>query len=191
MRRRFPYEFKTIENYLSSEKTNYWKQLIQIDGEVRKLYFYHHRNENGLIYREELIGKKTFERYKNRPDRLVYRSVTFSDKSFNRESGLTIKDNNFNQRELNIRKMTQKFEKGTHMPAHEQIRKTVFNIDLQKIYIHYHYADGMIFSEPEIHDRDKLRGDNTLGDMNDKESDIESKTQQRNAMILKMETDCL
>jgi hypothetical protein len=49
----------------------------------------------------------------------------------------------------------------------------------------------MIFSDPEIHDRDKLRGDNTLGDMNDKESDIESKTQQRNAMILKMETDCL
>jgi hypothetical protein len=79
LRRRFPYEFKTIEHYLPSERSFYWKQLIQIDGEVRKLFFYHHRNENGLIYREEQIGKKTFERYKNRPDKLVYRSVSFSD----------------------------------------------------------------------------------------------------------------
>jgi hypothetical protein len=53
LRRRFPYEFKTIEQYLPSERSFYWKQLIQIDGEVRKLFFYHHRNENGLIYREE------------------------------------------------------------------------------------------------------------------------------------------
>lgn len=53
LRRRFPYEFKLIEHYESSEKSHYWKKLIQIDGRIRKIYFYHHRNKDGLIYREE------------------------------------------------------------------------------------------------------------------------------------------
>lgn len=78
LRRRFPYSFKLVEHYESSEKSAYWKKLIQIDGRVRKIYFYHHRNRDGLIYREEQIGHKTFERYKGREDKLVYRSVTFT-----------------------------------------------------------------------------------------------------------------
>jgi hypothetical protein len=53
LRRRFPYNFKTIEHYESSEKNNYWKKLIQVDDRFRKIYFYHHRNKDGLIYREE------------------------------------------------------------------------------------------------------------------------------------------
>jgi len=53
LRRRFPYEFKTIEHYEQSEKTNNWKKMIQVDDRYRKIYFYHHRNKDGLIYREE------------------------------------------------------------------------------------------------------------------------------------------
>lgn len=77
LRRRFPYLFKTIEHYESSEKNNYWKKLIQVDDRYRKIYFYHHRNKDGLIYREEQIGRKTFERYKGREDKLIYSSVTY------------------------------------------------------------------------------------------------------------------
>ena len=40
--------------------------------------FRNYRNKDGLIYREEQISHKTFERYKNRPDKLEYRSVTYS-----------------------------------------------------------------------------------------------------------------
>jgi len=80
LRRRFPYQFKLIEHYESSAHSNYWKKLVQVDGEYRKLYFYHHRNTDGLIYRQEDIGRKTFERYKGREDRMVYRSVTFEQK---------------------------------------------------------------------------------------------------------------
>lgn len=79
LRRRFPYEFKTIEHYEQSEKSNNWKKLIQVDDRYRKIYFYHHRNKDGLIYREEQIKVKTFERYKGREDKLIYRSVTFAD----------------------------------------------------------------------------------------------------------------
>jgi hypothetical protein len=31
LRRRFPYQFKTIEHYESSKHTNHWKKLIQVD----------------------------------------------------------------------------------------------------------------------------------------------------------------
>lgn len=52
VRRRFPYEFKLIEHYESLGPC-YWKKMIQVDGHTRKLYFYHHRVKDGLIYREE------------------------------------------------------------------------------------------------------------------------------------------
>lgn len=59
---------------------NYWKKYIEEDGVRIRIHFYHHRNKDGLIYREEIIGKKTIERYKNREDKLIYRSVTFERK---------------------------------------------------------------------------------------------------------------
>ena len=93
VRRRFPYEFKLIEHYESSDKTFHWKKLIQIDGVSRKLYFYHHRNKDGLIYREEQIGRKTFEYYKGREDRLIYRSVTFDPSAKKDNQSLILKEN--------------------------------------------------------------------------------------------------
>ena len=53
MRRRYPYQFKTIEYHESSEKQNYLKKLIQVDDQYRKMWFYHHRVRDNLIYREE------------------------------------------------------------------------------------------------------------------------------------------
>lgn len=81
VRRRFPYDFKTIEYYEQSAKFNYWKKLIQVDMRDRQIYYYHHRNndnnKDGLIYRHEIFGSKTIEKYKDREDKLVYRHVTF------------------------------------------------------------------------------------------------------------------
>ena len=81
VRRRFPYQFKIIEEYAPSERTNYWKKYIEEEGERIIIHFYHHRNKDGLIYREEIIGHKTIEKYKNREDKLIYRSVTFQKQS--------------------------------------------------------------------------------------------------------------
>lgn len=94
MRRRFPYDFKLVEHYESSEKTHHWKKLVQIDAHRRILYFYHHRNKDGLIYREEEIGRKTHELFKNREDRLTYRSVTFDSVNTSSNSqSLLLKEN--------------------------------------------------------------------------------------------------
>jgi hypothetical protein len=43
LRRRFPYEFKLVEHY-ESMPPYHWKKLVQIDGQYKKLYYYHHRN---------------------------------------------------------------------------------------------------------------------------------------------------
>jgi hypothetical protein len=92
LRRRFPFEFKIIEHY-DSCAPYYWKKMIQVDGQYRKLYFYHHRVSDGLIYREEKIGHKTFEYYKGREDKMVYRSVTFTLDKKKGSNDLILKEN--------------------------------------------------------------------------------------------------
>ena len=79
--------------------------MIQIDGHSRKLYFYHHRVRDGLIYREEQIGRKTFEYYKGREDRLIYRSVTFDPDRPKDPQSLYLKENHL-QEDVTIKKMT-------------------------------------------------------------------------------------
>lgn len=58
--------------------------MISIDGQEWIIYFYHHRNnetnKDGLIYRWEIIGSKTIEKYKWREDWLIYWSVEFEKK---------------------------------------------------------------------------------------------------------------
>jgi hypothetical protein len=64
-----------------------------VDGHDRKLWYYHHRNKDGLIYRHEQLGfrtpgqteekekNKTLEKFKNRPDKLIYRSVVYDSET--------------------------------------------------------------------------------------------------------------
>ena len=84
IRIRYPYEFKTVCHYAPCDEYSYWKKLIYIEGQERTIYFYHHRNnktdKDGLIFRQEIIGKKTIEKYKDREDKLVFRSVEFYKK---------------------------------------------------------------------------------------------------------------
>jgi hypothetical protein len=56
------------------------------------------------------------------------------------------------------------------------MRKSVFNLDEQMIYIHYHYANGQIFSDPHEYYRDELRGDGQL-DVNEDKNEIDGKKQ--------------
>ena len=198
LRRRFPYQFKLVEHYDSSASSHYWKKIIQIDGRVRKIYFYHHRNKDGLIYREEQIGRKTFERYKGREDKLVYRSVTFNpDWTDKKEKDLMINDNHLaaggtkNKGEAVILKMTQKFGLDPDHIAEEQVRRTEFNLSKGRVYIFKHYNSGRITTGSETYIRDELIGGDAKvgGDMNDKDAQ-ESQKAQTNKRILEMERRC-
>ena len=192
LRRRFPYEFKTIEHYESSEKQNYWKKLIEVDHRYRKIYFYHHRNGDGLIYREEQIGRKIFERYKGREDKLIYRSVTYDDRTVDQQVNLFIEDKNYGK-QLFVKKMAQKFELDPNKDASLQIRKTEFNIEKNFVYIYYHYKEGQIFRKPEKVNRTDLISQGKMGDMNEKDAEKdndENKKQQFFNQISEMEQKC-
>ena len=131
MRRRFPYKFKTIEHY-DSMKDQYWKKLIEVDDRLRKLYYYHHRARDNLIYRCEIVGKKIFEKFKGNPDRLIYRSVTFeNENSLSNESMVyTYDDKNYTQAtQYRIAKMTQQYQDDPNDKSENKIRKIVFSIE--------------------------------------------------------------
>lgn len=169
--------------------------MIQVDDQYRIIYYYHHRNKDGLIYREEQIKKKTFERYKGRDDNLIYRSVTYAENQGKGESNqvLTVDDANIGQ-PLKIKKMAQKFALDPNRPAEEQIRKTVFKLeggksDQGETIVYFHYKEGQIFREPKVYDRQELISQGKSGDLNEKDND-ESKEQQEFKQIGEMEAHC-
>lgn len=120
-----------IEYHESSETSYHLRKLIQVDAQYRKLFYYHHRNKDGIIYREEQIGKKTFEYYKNRDDHLIYRSVSFLPHPAAKDQSMTLnfKDKHFGETECVIKKMTCKYELNPALPPEDQMRKTEFNLD--------------------------------------------------------------
>ena len=63
--------------------------------------------------------------------------------------------------------MAQKFELDPNKPPEEQIRKTEFMINKNKVYIHYHYKEGQIFRKPEEIDRNDLLSQGKIGDKNE------------------------
>lgn len=201
MRIRYPYEFKLVEYYEPSKEQNYWKKLIQVDQQEREIYFYHHRNneinKDGLIYRREIIGRKTIEKYKDREDKLVYRSVEINPEHDDRDknlkqkfqTGLTLKDN-YLCKETLITKMIQRYEINQEQPAAEQIRETIFDIEKDRVQIFYHYQKGKIVAKEEEYDRNdlvgKARSEDTLGE----KEEIENATTQKQKIIHEMESTC-
>jgi hypothetical protein len=193
LRRRFPYEFKLVEHYESSEKTNYWRKLVYIDGWSRKLFFYHNRNndknKDGLIYREEQIGTKTIEKYKDREDHLEYRSVTFLPISKDKKDNgmLELKDIHFKC--ASILSMVQKFSLNKELEAEEQIRETVFNIEKGDVTIYYHYKDGQITASEINYDRKQLIANSAVDEVTSKEQEDNAR-QQNLKKIHEMEMKC-
>lgn len=85
--------------------------------------------------------------------------------------------------------MAQKFELDPNVPADQQMRKTVFNLETGEVVIHYHFKEGQIFRKPKYYNRQDLIGQGKSGDMNEKDTD-ESKEQQDFNQINNMEQKC-
>lgn len=156
--------------------------MIQIDGHVRQLYFYHHRNndknKDGLIYREEQIGTKTIEKYKDREDHLEYRSVSFIPINKDKKDASMLELKDIHYKCAKILNMVQKFGLDPERPAEEQIRMTEFNIEKGDVNIYYHYKDGKITAKEKNFKRKDLIGNSSAVDeMNNKET-VENALQQ-------------
>lgn len=140
------------------------------------------------------------ERFKGRPDKLIYRSVKIDLKrnpelrDLNLDDNYSkmqiIKDDNSTKaRQVPIMKMTQKFELNPLLPAETQIRKTEFNLTKGLVYVYYHFREGRVTSNEECYKREDLLGQAKMGDMNEKDTE-ENKTQQLHKRIDEMERKC-
>lgn len=153
VKREFPFEFKTIENFdsfgsLSQNNPQmnvpHWREIVTFIGRKIIFKFYPLRFHDGLIEREEIIGEKTIERFVNRDDRLVYSSVRFQKISL--QSNL--KDSyNYEDRHIGsvqILKMSQKYEKSLKIEGNKQIAKVVIDLERNNIKIIYHLDNQQI-----------------------------------------------
>ena len=104
-----PYEHKQIDFYLPGQKYG-WKQVEEVESVYKKVYFYQTNYSTGLIYREEIFGKKIIHQYVSRDDRVIERKVKI-DCDFKDEmtSYKNFFHNPFYENVILITKFTQKF----------------------------------------------------------------------------------
>ncbi len=190
MRRRFPYEFKTVEEYAPGKKTSsglesHLKRLVQVDGNLRQLYYYPHRNKDGLIYREEKIMHKTIEKYRSRPDKLVYRSITFDPDKNQENKDVTFRELH-SKKEVVIKKMTQKYELDKTRSPEVQHSKVVINYDKKVLIEYFHYSENSVKQAVLEQSLDTLR----TTEANEKETE-KSGEEQRKQALTKIIKDCM
>lgn len=166
---KYPYEHRTIDMYLPGQKYG-WKIIDEVESVYKKVYFYPTNFSSGLIYREEIFGKKIVHRYISRDDRVIERKVLldkdYSDKPHSYKNFL---DNPLYPKRVLITKFTQKYVPNNMMAKEEQIAKITYVFDkTTKMNITYHYAKGKIIAKTKEFEI----GDNESSLTNeDKESD--------------------
>lgn len=190
LRVRYPYEFKTIEEYapgkkVGSEEESHLKKLVEIDGRLRQLYYYPHRNKDGLIYREEQIYRKTIEKYKNRKDKLIYRSVSFDPYKAVDGKDMFFKEVH-KKVDVVIKKMTQKYELDKTRPPEGQYRKIVVNYDTKELSEYFHYCDNSVKEIVKVQSIEKLRSTET----NEKDAE-RSGAEQKKQILNRIIKDCI
>jgi len=184
VRRRFPFEFKTVEYYDPNIPHN-WKKVTEIDRRRREIIFYPNRNVDGLIRRVEIIGEKTMEYYQGRDDRVIYRSIRFEPRENPNTRDYSYVDNHVGT--VVITKLTQKFERNPHYPANEQIAKMVVNIP-KMVRIIYHLEEGQIYPLIKEIPREAIQGQAKLSDGDKKMQD--SQEQREHKKVHDLEKEC-
>ncbi|CAK9065224.1 unnamed protein product, partial [Durusdinium trenchii] len=164
-RKRRPMQNETIERFLpgrpSTSATNAGgalKEFREISALSRELIFYKSRLD-GLVRSVEIIGRKMFEYFEDRDDRLIYHSVTLDPSSLTSgtlRTGTKSKDtyNVESVGDVPIKKMTEKFRRNPEVPADEDIAKISFYLTEQssasiysstgKIRVDYHRDPGSL-----------------------------------------------
>eukprot|EP00803_Ostreobium_quekettii_P006145 evm.model.scf_58.17 EVM.evm.TU.scf_58.17 scf_58:148652-165934(+) len=155
-RRVYPQKETSIE-YFNPSSSFGLKQLLVVKGEKHIMHFYHTARLDGLVCREEYLQRKMIETYTGRDDRLVYRSVTYSQASPDAERQQDHKPAGVKRKQENlipIVKMTEKFSRNPDVPADEDVAKRVFYRSQDMIKIEFHYAKNKITNSSRIFHKD-------------------------------------
>ena len=188
VRRRFPYEFRTVEDYAPGRSPMHWRQIVEVDGESRITLFYPNRNTDGMIKREERIGHKTMEYYQNRDDFLIYRSWTFvkpTNTPTARDYQLT--DNHVGN--VVLTKITEKYERNPNLPYGRKPAMTVYDFSKKnKVTIYFHYEPGSIRRNVVEYMREKFQA-LKMGEDREREAPTDSEHQELE-YIMEKEKNC-
>ncbi|EGR28306.1 hypothetical protein IMG5_178860 [Ichthyophthirius multifiliis] len=199
LRRRYPFEFKTIEEYEMAKYENkqipqalqQWKQIICIDRRMKIINYYENRNHDGLIQRQEIIGEKTILKYKNRDDRIIYRSIRFCSKksSNNFINDKVFVDNNIG--EVYILKITQKYSKNLYQNANDQIAKIIIDFIQDEVVVYFHLNEGEITPIVKIYQRDQLHGFQKTSEQQDSNKLDDHLVQLEYSKMVNLEKECI
>jgi len=151
-RRRKPMQNETIEHFEPGRPSSSpsapggaLKKFQEIAAVSRELVFYNSRLD-GLVRCVELIGRKMFEHFEDRDDRLIYHSVTLDPllASPGRSSQKLITYPVESMGEVPIRKMTQKYGRNQDVPPDEDYHKVCYFLADGKIRVDYHREPGKL-----------------------------------------------
>ena len=192
------------------------KEAYTVPDKERVMHFYTSARLDGLVKRVEIFGQKMMETFSGRDDNLVYRSVTYDPVETAKAmaaaeqataaaaaAGGRRKKKKSEEPLQVIRKMTEKFElppgvkssttiaaKGaaSGLPAHQRIRKRVFNIEGELIRIDYHYGEGRVSASQKLFYKDGTHDIVLVDPLEPKPGDIE--LQEEFQSLLAAEKQC-
>jgi len=151
-RRRHPSKGLLIENYAAGRPCSL-RRFLEVSGRRREYYFFVEARPDGLARRIEETGTKTIEHFTSRPDKLTYRSVSFMQvqrvECDRPQYTLPTEEST----ELVVRKMTQKFARGT-LQDRTQLSKRSFYVQHGRIRTTSHYDKLEVSRCSRLHVKD-------------------------------------
>jgi hypothetical protein len=151
-RTRRPLKNETIEKFQpgrpppsTSNPGGALKEYREITAVSREMIFYNSRLD-GLVRCVEQIGRKFFEHFEDRDDRLNYHSLTLDPTLGTRHgSGQKSKDTyQVESTEVPIRKMTRKYARNPDLTPDQDIHKICYFLAEGKIRVDYHREPGKL-----------------------------------------------
>eukprot|EP01138_Halocafeteria_seosinensis_P000495 gb/GECG01000509.1/.p1 GENE.gb/GECG01000509.1/~~gb/GECG01000509.1/.p1 ORF type:complete len:1062 (+),score=173.97 gb/GECG01000509.1/:1-3186(+) len=152
-----------IEEHFAPGRNEGLCSIIDEQGTRRLTKYYVDARLDGLYEREEQYGHKIMLWFRNRRDRLTYRSATLKEQietSSNEEDGQKGVDIAFSVSNkildteagtYTIRKLAEKYDRNPELEAHRNIRKMSYHLDEQTIQVSYHYASGRITANTRVY----------------------------------------
>ena len=154
----------TVEEYFEAGASFGLKDMKTIGHDTRIINFYHTARLDGLASREEKLGDKTIEIFKDRDDYLVYRSVSYDSDGTPEAKRLTVRSGR-TSRGVNeveddvqypIRKAAQKYAINPEVDAARQVAKRTFFITADQVRMDFHYGADRITASSRLYTKEGL-----------------------------------
>jgi len=153
-----------MEEHFLPGRSGSLKQWTEWLGQRRLLKYYVTARLDGLSSRSETFGRKITETFADRPDHLLYRSVTLSpDAQLEVKLPYTLQDGGPGG-EIVVEKMTEKYSRDSGTSAHDDVAKRTYYVTEGRIRTVYHYDDMRVTRPATVIVKDRAIATTVMGD---------------------------